>query len=475
MKILKFHLLAQYHHRSRPGLLLECTYLATPGVGQSHLYHSPVSRLPSHDPVATLVDNKMTQASSRWGHSWRALTCLVAAIALSACGGGDDELSPPIVSPETPVIPVAPTPPTDPPAPVNPSGRGEFLKSTPLSTIAQADVAAALEADRPGVQALAPRYAVATWRVEYSTLDADGKPIRASGLVAVPQKPAGTRSPVVSYQHGTIFRDAEAPSNNAVPNEFSVVLASLGYIVLAPDYVGFGVSRGTSHPYLLSAPMAAAVNDFLTATQYWRATSQIRDNGELFLTGYSEGAYATMAAHRALQIENSPLLKDLRMAVVGGGPYDVQATLDGLIDLVRDKQPVLGALISPGLLRFLGGSVQREVRRALLRELLPDDADVVYDTRFLDSFFADDTAAIEEDSSVFNWRPQVPVALFHGRNDRTVPYASAERTLDAMKQRGTGDLVSLTDCQAIPAGHLECVPPFVDLLLERIGSQATGR
>ena len=44
-----------------------------------------------------------------------------------------------------------------------------------------------------------------------------------------------------------------------------------------------------------------------------------------------------------------------------------------------------------------------------------------------------------------------------------------------MKQRGTGDLVSLTDCQAIPAGHLECVPPFVDLLLERIGSQATGR
>ena len=87
------------------------------------------------------------------------------------------------------------------------------------------------------------------------------------------------------------------------------------------------------------------------------------DNGQLFLTGYSEGGYVTMATHRALQASASPHLQQLRMVVPGGGPYNVQTTMDGLVDLVRQEQPVIGALINPGFLRYLGGSVQREVRR----------------------------------------------------------------------------------------------------------------
>ena len=412
----------------------------------------------------------MNPISFPCSHSWRTAVCAIALATLAACGGGGDDQTPSVPAPP----PTVPETPAEPPALVNPSGRGEFLQSTPLATIASTSIAAALASDGSRVQSAVPRYDVATWRVEYRTLDANGNLVRASGLVAVPQKPAGMTSPVLSYQHGTIFRDAEAPSNNAVPSEASVAFASLGYIVLAPDYVGFGASRGTPHPYLLATPMAAAVNDFIAATQYWRATHKIPDNGELFLTGYSEGAYATLAAHRALQADNAPALKGLRLSVVGGGPYDVQATLDGVVDLVRKEQPVLGALINPGFLRYLGGSVQREVRRALLRELLPDDADVSYDTRFLDNFFADDTGAIARDSSVYDWRPQVPVVMFHGRDDRTVPYVSSVRTLETMKKNGANELVSLTDCRAVPAGHIECVPPFVDLMLDQIGAKASG-
>ena len=114
------------------------------------------------------------------------------------------------------------------------------------------------------------------------------------------------------------------------------------------------------------------------------------------------------------------------------------------------------------------------MRRAVLRELLPDDADVAFDTRFLDSFFADDTRAIEQNNSVYDWRPQVPVPLFHGRDDRTVPYASSVHTLQSMRKQGAGELVSLTDCRATPAGHIPCVAPFVDFLLGRIGAVAQG-
>ena len=379
---------------------------------------------------------------------------------LAACGGGSDSGNDAAIEVQPP----------EPPPTAERSGRLE--SAALLGTIPAADIAAALATKESLAQDVVPRYAVTSYRLEYLTTDADGREVRASGLVSVPQKAAGAQSPVLSYQHGTLFRDAEAPSNNAVASEVAVVLASLGYIVLAPDYVGFGASRGTPHPYLLAAPSAAATVDFLTAARTWRGQANVADNGQLFLTGYSEGGYVTMAAHRALQASGSEHLQQLRMVVPGAGPYNVQATMDGLVDLVRDEQPVLGALINPGFLRYLGGSVQREVRRLLLRALMPGDADVVYDARFIDRFLDDDVGYIAEFSNVYDWKPNVPVRLYHGQNDRTVPYASSATTLRAMQERGAGNLVNLTNCSAQPAGHMQCVPPFITFMLGQLAPVA---
>jgi pimeloyl-ACP methyl ester carboxylesterase len=314
---------------------------------------------------------------------------------------------------------------------------------------------------------------VQAYRLEYLTSDADGREVRASGLVGVPVKALGARSPVLSYQHGTIFSNADAPSQNAVPSEVAVVLASLGYIVVAPDYVGFGASQGQAHPYLLAEPSALATVDLLTAARTWRTQAQVADNNQLFLTGYSEGGYVTLAAHRAIEQRNLAHRAQLRMVVPGAGPYDVQATMDGLLDIVRDEYPVLGSLINPGFLSQLGGSVQREVRRALVRALIPEDADVAYDTRFIDWYLADDTRLIAEYASVYDWVPTVPVRFFHGRDDRTVPYASSANTVRTMLRRGAGtDLVSLTDCRATPAGHMQCVEPFILHLQSQLGAVA---
>lgn len=113
------------------------------------------------------------------------------------------------------------------------------------------------------------------------------------------------------------------------------------------------------------------------------------------------------------------------------------------------------------------------MRRLLLRALIPDDADVVYDTRFIDRFLADDVRYLEEVSSAYDYKPNVPVRLYHGRDDRTVPYASSVSTLRAMHNRGAGDLVSLTECRAQPvAGHLPCVPPFITFMLGQLAPVA---
>lgn len=356
--------------------------------------------------------------------------------------------------------------------PADPVGPGELKSATLLNTITTADIVQALGAADVRIQNVNPRYAVTSYRVEYLTSDGQGQPIVASGLVSVPVKAAGAASPVLSYQHGTMFQNAEAPSNHAVPSEIAVILASLGYIVVAPDFVGYGTSLGTPHPYLLSAPSAAVTIDLLTAAATWRRKAGVSDNAQLFMTGYSEGAYVTMAAHRALQAGGNPNLAPLRVVVTGAGPYNVQVTFDALLDRVRQEYPLLGALIDPGFLRYLGPAVRARVRDELLKLLLPSDTDVLFDVRAIDYYLADDVNAIAQLSNVHDWKPGLPVWLYHGRDDRTVPYASSLSALQTMQRNGAGDLVSLTDCPVSPSDHLACVPPFLSFALDRLGQAA---
>jgi pimeloyl-ACP methyl ester carboxylesterase len=381
------------------------------------------------------------------------LRWLLLPMLLAACGGGGSSDGEP------------------PPAAAEPSGPGRLESAAQISRIAVADIAAAINALDSRTAGLTAKYDVVNHRLTYLTIDAQGRPIVASGLVSVPVKAGGATSPVLSFQHGTIEQDAKAPTNSVTAEAPSVVLASLGYIVVAPDYVGYGASKGTPHPYLLSAPTAAAVIDLLTAAKTWRARHSVADNGQLFLIGYSEGGYATVAAHRALQSAGGAPLAGLVATAPGAGPYDIGVTLDELLRRVREANPVLGALLSPGRLSGLTPFQRATVRELLLKELLPDDADVSFDARVLDSYLADDRAAIERLGNVHDWAPAVPVRLFHGRDDRTVPYVVSTTTLAAMRARGAAD-VTLTDCTTVPSGHLECVPEYLSLSLADFARRA---
>ena len=388
------------------------------------------------------------RASSEWGMTpyrtltlWPATLLAAMVLTLSACGGGDSPSTP------SPLVPGV-------------ANAGQLKDATPINTVTLADLTAAVGAAGSKLPGAVPRYAVTSWRLTYMTSDGFGRDVLASGLVSVPVKPDGARSPVLSYQHATIYKDAQAPSNQVAATEPPVVLASLGYIVVVADYVGYGASRGSQHPYLLATPSAAAVLDLLTAARTWRQSRNLNDNGQLFLLGYSEGGYTTVAAHRAMQDTASPHLAQLVASIPGAGPYHVGVTLDAQLQRVRDENAALAALVSPGRLSEQSTQVRNEVRRLIMRLVIPDDADVTFQSTFLDNLLADDTAAIERDSNVHDWKPVAPIRLFHGRDDQTVPYIASTRTLQAMQARGTGTTVTLTDCTATPATHLGCVAPY---------------
>lgn len=382
------------------------------------------------------------------------LTPLLLAAALVACGGGDDDPATPEQPPEN-------------------SAPGALLSGSMVNTITPAQITQAFKDPESHIQSgIVPRYSVSSYRLNYVTTDKNGAKVTASGLVSVPVKAAGARSPVLSYQHASTFRNNQAPSIKVEAVEPPLVLASLGYIVVSPDYVGFGASYGVEHPYLTSSPSSRAVIDMLSAAQTWRRQAGVADNGQLFLAGYSEGGYATMAAHRAIHQQGGELKTQLQAAVPGAGPYDVQETLDEQLDRVRKLFPPLALLIDPDHLSDASESVRNEVRRLLLRQMVPEDGDVRYQTLFMDRFLADDKAGIAAEHSVhLGWAPSVPVYLFHGRGDLTVPYSAAESARDTLRAAGAPD-VTLTDCTTPDFGHLDCVPEYFRFAVDRMGRLA---
>ena len=382
------------------------------------------------------------------------LTPLLLAAALVACGGGDDDPATPEQPPEN-------------------SAPGALLSGSMVNTITPAQITQAFKDPESHIQSgIVPRYSVSSYRLNYVTTDKNGAKVTASGLVSVPVKAAGARSPVLSYQHASTFRNNQAPSIKVEAVEPPLVLASLGYIVVSPDYVGFGASYGVEHPYLTSSPSSRAVIDMLSAAQTWRRQAGVVDNGQLFLAGYSEGGYATMAAHRAIHQQGGELKTQLQAAVPGAGPYDVQETLDEQLDRVRKLFPPLALLIDPDHLSDASESVRNEVRRLLLRQMVPEDGDVRYQTLFMDRFLADDKAGIAAEHSVhLGWAPSVPVYLFHGRGDLTVPYSAAESARDTLRAAGATD-VTLTDCTTPKFGHLDCVPEYFRFAVDRMGRLA---
>lgn len=407
----------------------------------------------------------MLDLNARSRGSWRWIAVCALALAVSACGGSDGDAPRPDPVPPAPAPAPSPEPDPEPgpepaPEPSEP-GVGKLLGVQSLRTFSVGEIA-----EGSKLPDLRPHYGVASYRLSYLTEDQDGELVQASGLMALPLKSAGETSELISYQHATIFYNDEAPSQRLEASEPPMALASLGYIVVAADYVGFGDSVGVEHPYLQSRPTARAVIDLLTAFRQWQEEAGVADSGRLSLVGYSEGAYASMAAQREMERSRHPLLDKLRISILGGGSYDMQATLDGLLQRVRQENKYLGALVKPGNLKPLPREIRREVRRLLQRQLIPGDADVGYSPRVLDHYLDDDRDALREESSVhWGWTPGTPVHLFHGPEDGTVPFAAALSALDEL-DAAQGALVSLQECSSVsPTGHTECVPEYFDFTL----------
>jgi poly(3-hydroxybutyrate) depolymerase len=222
--------------------------------------------------------------------------------------------------------------------------RGMLLQSPPEQTasIAPADLLTMLGGTATGKLLLqflyAPTCTITVYHLEYYTADPTGKVTPASGALMVPSGSSSCDGgrPIVVYAHGTSTdRAYNIAELNASDNEEGLLLAAVfaarGYIVVAPNYVGYDISTLSYHPYLDADQQSKDMIDALTAARSALPTAaapSTTDGGKLFITGYSQGGYVAMATHRAMQSAGMAVTAAAPLS----GPYALSAFADAIFE-----------------------------------------------------------------------------------------------------------------------------------------------
>jgi len=90
-------------------------------------------------------------------------------------------------------------------------------------------------------------YDVDLYRIRYKTPGSDLLPDTASGLLVIPQVPAGTQLPIVLYEHGTTAGPTDVPSQLRGGFEVAMAYAAFGFILL-PRIISDWVIQGDFIP-----------------------------------------------------------------------------------------------------------------------------------------------------------------------------------------------------------------------------------
>jgi len=234
-----------------------------------------------------------------------ALSATAAAALLVACGGGGD------AGDGVPFVTSA-------------EPGGLLNNPTVVVSLTPQEFVAAVEAKGSSLFKVAgtPKCTVTFNYFQYGTVGGVGEKTTASGGIMVPSgtDPAcsGPR-PVLLYAHGT---STDKNKNMAIPTDSEAALvaamyAAQGYIVVAPNYAGYEASTLSYHPYLNLEQQAKDVLDALTAARKGFAAVGASASSKLFVSGYSQGGYVSMAAQRALQLAGTPVTAGAHLS----GPY----------------------------------------------------------------------------------------------------------------------------------------------------------
>ncbi len=319
-----------------------------------------------------------------------------------------------------------------------------------------------------------------------------GNDVIASGLVSVPSS-AGTY-PLMSYQNGTNTLHSEAPSVNPDNQLFLLLefIASTGFVVSVPDYLGFGASSDMFHPYLDKESTIQSVTDMLRAVEELTANHLgFEVNMDLYITGYSQGGWATMQLQKAIE-DNSASEFNLKASSCGAGPYDLRYVNDYILGLTNYPMPYfvgyifnsylnLGDISNPAgdifkspyderVMTLYNGTKSGDEINAQLTTFTADLFTTDYkNSSNTDAKFSSVISSLDI-NSIAAWKTNIPTLITHGTADTYVPEQISKNMYIDFVAKGV-DASKITYIPIPGAGHTTAVIPsgvatfnwFIDL------------
>jgi hypothetical protein len=397
---------------------------------------------------------------------------------------------------------------------------GKLLTANRMITLSAPEVSQRLQGT--GAQA---QNGVHIYKLTYRTQTPNGQAIDASGILALPDTGA-PQFPLISIQHGTITDKADAPSVS--PRE-GIFEASQGFAAVVPDYLGFGAASSVFHPYLIDQAYVDAGLDMIRATREFAARNDFTFPA-LFLKGYSEGGYATLAMQKA--IETTPALAQefltgnfrLLASAPTAGPYSLSLTAIKLLERdavnpvnltqvvasyrqwYQDFTTPYDTFLQPQAFGLESADgLARKIEQDLfsgrwsvnqLNARLPTTNEQLIQQDFRQDFTNLELtpqqafAAPAQDQSglapllarnnlVGDWAPKVPTRLYHCQADEVIPVGIAQATFQVFKSVNPQSPVERRFIPGDQYGHGNCPAIFTPVqwfgeILQQLQQQAAA-
>lgn len=327
--------------------------------------------------------------------------------------------------------------------------RGELVESPLLKEYTPQDVIAA------GIPYTIP-YNIKVYKIIFKTTEGSNKEILGSGIVVVPQKTDSMG--VVFHSHGSAFTKTEgAASELGSSIKEALLFSGAGYVIVFPDYLGFGASKEMFHPYHIQKYYATSGVDLFRAAKKFLSDNSIKLNGKQFLMGYSEGGYATLALQKEIEANYSTEFK-LTAVAAGAAASSLTETSKTFVTSAKLAFPAYVLYIYKAYktyynMSYTANQIFNEPYASKVDSLMDgtktggqinsaitDSTAKLFTTNFLTTY---NTTGFTELKTLFSqndlldWKPITPLRLFHGIKDITVPYKNSQMADSVFKSKGS--------------------------------------
>ena len=189
----------------------------------------------------------------------------------------------------------------------------------------------------------------------------------------------------------------------------------------------------------------------LRATREFLSDNNVGWDKRLFIAGYSEGGYATMALQKKIEEETGNEF-NLVASSCGAGAYDKPAFMKQIVNeptsgITSINRLYVWVLLTYdriyGLNRPMSYYFKEPYATQIAARGKDMDINVSLHTIFTDSFkkAINDGTDVDflkavQDNDVHDWKPRTQTRLYHGDADDTVFYLNSQNTYQAMQNRG---------------------------------------